>query len=45
MPDQEEFERGKQCLIEGIESLIQFYEPFLKLFQGLQLLGLRGVLG
>lgn len=40
-----EFEKGKSLIIEGIEGLMRTYDPAIKLFRGLQLLGITEPLG
>jgi len=38
------FERGKQLVIEGFEEFIKLYFPYLKVMEGLRLLGLSDIL-
>lgn len=38
------FERGKQLVIEGFEEFIKLYFPYLKVKEGLRLLGLSDIL-
>ena len=35
----EEFEKGKQYLVEGLEALLAMYDPILKLIWGIKMLG------
>ena len=36
----ENFEKGKQLLIEGLETYLGLLDPYLKLLEGIRLLGL-----
>jgi len=38
------FEKGKQLVIEGFEEFIKLYYPYLKVIEGLRLLGLSDIL-
>ena len=38
------FERGKQLLIEGFEDFLKLYQPYIKVFQGLKMVGLTRLL-
>ena len=33
-----EFEKGKRLLIEGLDSFIKLFDPYLKIFEGMRLL-------
>jgi hypothetical protein len=35
-----DFEKGKQLVIEGVEEITKLYFPYLKVIEGLRLLGL-----
>ncbi|MBA7650658.1 hypothetical protein ES703_58468 [subsurface metagenome] len=35
-----EFEKGKQLLLEGIDGLARLLEPYIKLNQGMKILGI-----
>lgn len=41
---EDNFERGKQLIIEGFEEFIKLYFPYLKVIEGLRLLGLSDIL-
>jgi hypothetical protein len=40
----DDFELGKELVIEGVDGVIKLYEPFLKLIHGLNILGIGAVL-
>lgn len=40
----DDFELGKALVIEGVDGLIRLYEPFLKLIQGLNILGISQIM-
>ncbi len=37
-----EFEKAKRLIIEGGEGILEFFDPFMKLFKGLKMLGVTG---
>jgi len=41
---EDNFEKGKQLVIEGFEEFINLYYPYLKVIEGLRLLGLSDIL-
>lgn len=41
---EDNFEEGKRLIIEGFEEFIKLYFPYLKVIEGLRLLGLSDIL-
>lgn len=39
----EEFERGKKRLVEGLTGFLELFKPYLLVHEGMKLLGLSGI--
>ena len=40
----DDFEKGKKQLIEGIDGFMKLYEPLIKIFEGMKRLGIEDLL-